>query len=236
MRALITGGARGIGAATVRLFAASGYEVITNYRTSRAQAEALEAETGCVALEADLSREDGRRKLFEEVCARAGTPDVLVNNAGVSLFGPFDAIDAERAREMYETNLFGVTELCRPFVPGMIRRKSGCIINVSSVWGLSGASCEADYSASKAAVSALTAALAKELGPSGIRVNCVAPGVIDTDMNARLSYEEAMEITENIPLMRLGRAEEIASVIAFLASDAASYITGQTIAADGGFL
>ena len=137
---------------------------------------------------------------------------------------------------MYETNLFGVTELCRLFVPGMIRRKSGCIINVSSVWGLSGASCEADYSASKAAVSALTAALAKELGPSGIRVNCVAPGVIDTDMNARLSYEEAMEITENIPLMRLGRAEEIASVIAFLASDAASYITGQTIAADGGFL
>ena len=193
-------------------------------------------QTGCVALEADLSREDGRRKLFEEVCARAGTPDVLVNNAGVSLFGPFDAIDAERAREMYETNLFGVTELCRLFVPGMIRRKSGCIINVSSVWGLSGASCEADYSASKAAVSALTAALAKELGPSGIRVNCVAPGVIDTDMNARLSYEEAMEITENIPLMRLGRAEEIASVIAFLASDAASYITGQTIAADGGFL
>lgn len=124
MRALITGGARGIGAATVRLFAASGYEVITNYRTSRAQAEALEAETGCVALEADLSREDGRRKLFEEVCARAGTPDVLVNNAGVSLFGPFDAIDAERAREMYETNLFGVTELCRLFVPGMIRRKA----------------------------------------------------------------------------------------------------------------
>ena len=235
MRALITGGARGIGAATVRLFAASGYEVITNYRTSRAQAEALEAETGCVALEADLSREDGRRKLFEEVCARAGTPDVLVNNAGVSLFGPFDAIDAERAREMYETNLFGVTELCRLFVPGMIRRKSGCIINVSSVWGLSGASCEAAYSASKSGVHGLTKALAKELAPSNIQVNAIACGVIDTEMNARLTPEERSALADEVPAGRFGTPEEAARLTLMLA-EAPSYLTGQIIGLDGGFL
>lgn len=218
-RVLVTGGSRGIGAAAVRLFAAHGWQVIANYRCSEEQARTLAAETGCSLCRADVSEAEDRKKLLEFTENTFGGIDVLVNNAGISLFGLFDTIPAAEVRQMYGVNLTGTVELCRLFLPQMLRRKSGCIVNVSSVWGISGASCEVDYSAAKAAVAGLTRALAREVGPSGVRVNCVAPGVIDTDMNSQLTYEEMLALTDEIPLMRLGTAEEAAKAIFFLASD-----------------
>ena len=232
-RVLVTGGSRGIGAAAVRLFAAHGWQVIANYRCSEEQARTLAAETGCSLCRADVSEAEDRKKLLEFTENTFGGIDVLVNNAGISLFGLFDTIPAAEVRQMYGVNLTGTVELCRLFLPQMLRRKSGCIVNVSSVWGISGASCEVDYSAAKAAVAGLTRALAREVGPSG--VNCVAPGVIDTDMNSQLTYEEMLALTDEIPLMRLGTAEEAAKAIFFLASDDSAYITGQVLGVDGGF-
>ena len=188
-RVLVTGGSRGIGAAAVRLFAAHGWQVIANYRCSEEQARTLAAETGCSLCRADVSEAEDRKKLLEFTENTFGGIDVLVNNAGISLFGLFDTIPAAEVRQMYGVNLTGTVELCRLFLPQMLRRKSGCIVNVSSVWGISGASCEVDYSAAKAAVAGLTRALAREVGPSGVRVNCVAPGVIDTDMVQVLGRE-----------------------------------------------
>lgn len=234
-RVLVTGGSRGIGAAAVRLFAAHGWQVIANYRCSEEQARTLAAETGCSLCRADVSEAEDRKKLLEFTENTFGGIDVLVNNAGISLFGLFDTIPAAEVRQMYGVNLTGTVELCRLFLPQMLRRKSGCIVNVSSVWGISGASCEVDYSAAKAAVAGLTRALAREGGPSGVRVNCVAPGVIDTDMNSQLTYEEMLALTDEIPLMRLGTAEEAAKAIFFLASDDSAYITGQVLGVDGGF-
>ena len=234
-RVLVTGGSRGIGAAAVRLFAAHGWQVIANYRCSEEQARTLAAETGCSLCRADVSEAEDRKKLLEFTENTFGGIDVLVNNAGISLFGLFDTIPAAEVRQMYGVNLTGTVELCRLFLPQMLRRKSGCIVNVSSVRGISGASCEVDYSAAKAAVAGLTRALAREVGPSGVRVNCVAPGVIDTDMNSQLTYEEMLALTDEIPLMRLGTAEEAAKAIFFLASDDSAYITGQVLGVDGGF-
>ena len=235
-RVLVTGGSRGIGAAAVRLFAAHGWQVIANYRCSEEQARTLAAETGCSLCRADVSEAEDRKKLLEFTENTFGGIDVLVNNAGISLFGLFDTIPAAEVRQMYGVNLTGTVELCRLFLPQMLRRKSGCIVNVSSVWGISGASCEVDYSAAKAAVAGLTRALAREVGPSGVRVNCVAPGVIDTDMNSQLTYEEMLALTDEIPLMRLGTAEEAAKAIFFLASDDSAYITGQVLGVDGGYI
>ena len=234
-RVLVTGGSRGIGAAAVRLFAAHGLQVIANYRCSEEQARTLAAETGCSRCRADVSEAEDRKKLMEFTENTFGGIDVLVNNAGISLFGLFDTIPAAEVRQMYGVNFTGTVELCRLFLPQMLRRKSGCIVNVSSVWGISGASCEVDYSAAKAAVAGLTRALAREVGPSGVRVNCVAPGVIDTDMNSQLTYEEMLALTDEIPLMRLGTAEEAAKAIFFLASDDSAYITGQVLGVGGGF-
>ena len=182
-----------------------------------------------------MSDSDGRSALLAFADEALGGIDVLVNNAGVALFGLFDALPKDEVQKLYSVNLTGTVELCRLFLPQMLRRKSGCIVNVSSVWGTTGASCEVDYSASKAAVAGLTRALAREVGPSGVRVNCVAPGVIDTDMNGRLTYEEMLALTDEIPLMRLGTAEEAAKAIFFLASEDSAYITGQVLGVDGGF-
>ena len=162
--------------------------------------------------------------------------DCLVNNAGVSLVSPFDAVTEEQEKALYGTDLFGVLNCSRAVLPGMIRRKSGCIINLSSMWGETGGSCEVDYSAAKGAVIAFTKALAKEVGPSDIRVNCVCPGVIDTDMNAHLSVADVNALVEEIPLERLGRAEDVAEAVYFLASEKASYITGAVLDVNGGII
>ncbi len=232
---LITGGTRGIGAACARLFAAEGYRVLINYEKSKAAADELCSELGCEAFAFDVSDRKAVFAFKDELCKRDIAVDVLINNAGVSLFGLFQYIDPEAAERMYGVNLFGTLNCTRAFLPQMVDRKSGVIINLSSVWGEVGASCEVDYSAAKAAIIGLTKALAKEVGFSGVRVNCISPGVIDTDMNANLTVADVEEIVNSIPLERLGKGEDVARAALFLASEGAEYITGQVLSVDGGW-
>ncbi len=235
MTVLITGASRGIGAACARLFASRGYKVLANYKSNDAAALALQAETGCVLYKADVASPAEIARMKAQIKADGHTVDVLVNNAGVSLFGLFQDIGAEQASAMYGTNLFGTVNCTRAFLPEMLLRKSGCVINISSVWGEVGASCEVDYSTAKAAIVGFTKALAKEVGYSGVRVNCLSPGIIDTDMNAELSVADVADIVDSIPLERLGKAADVAEAAWFLASDAASYITGSVVPIDGGW-
>lgn len=228
---LITGASRGIGAATAREFAALGDRVIINYNKSKAEAEALAEEIGGVAICADVSKPDDVRKMI----AQAGEIDVLVNNAGICGFYMLDAMNDEEWKNMIETNLNSVFYCSREVLPAMINKKCGVIVNVSSIWGICGASCEVAYSAAKAGVIGFTKALAKEVGPSGIRVNCIAPGAIDTDMNKNLDDEARAAICEETPLGRLGTPEEIAKVIVFLANEN-GFITGQILSPNGGLV
>lgn len=230
-KVLITGGSRGIGAAMVRAFCAAGYEVYANYVKDDAAAQALAAECGCHIYKADVSDKAAVAQMYESI----GAVDVLINNAGVALTTLFQCVSAEQEARLYGINLFGTLNCIRAFLPDMLKKKDGAIINLSSIWGEVGGSCEVDYSATKAAIIGLTKALAKEVGPSWVRVNCISPGIIDTDMNAELSIEAVEEIVDCIPLERLGKAEDVAQTALFLASDAASYISGQVISVDGGW-
>lgn len=238
---LITGASHGIGAAAAREFSQAGYGVVLNYCSSEEAALALTAELraagGCVLpIKADVSESAQVEAMFNQAEAELGTVSVLINNAGIASHGLLtDCSDAEWNR-LLGTVLSGTFYCCRRALPPMIRRQSGVILNVSSVWGMVGASCEAPYSAAKAGVIGLTKALAKEVGPSGIRVNCVAPGVIDTRMNGHLSEAEQAALTEEIPLGRMGTPEEIAALLLFLAGESASYLTGQVISPNGGFV
>lgn len=239
--ALITGASRGIGAAAARLLAARGYAVAINYCRSGDRALALAEElnrAGHTALpvRADVSDPDQVQAMVDTVLDKFCQLDALVCNAGISHFGLLSDLTEAEWRHIFGVNVDGVFHCCRAVIPHMVRRKGGRIIAVSSMWGQVGASCEAAYSASKAAVIGLTRALAKELGPSGIAVNCVAPGVIDTEMNAALSAETRAALTEETPLGRLGTAEEAARAIAFLASEDAGFITGQVLGVNGGFV
>lgn len=239
---LITGAARGIGRATALKFAENGFAVAVNYSKSKAAAEAVcreITEKGGVArcFCADVSDETAVKKMEEEVKAQLGGIDVLVNNAGVALpQGLFTDFDAEQTKKLFDVNVFGMMNCCRQVVPHFVSQKSGKIINISSVWGVVGGSCEVIYSSSKAAVIGFTKALAKELALSGIYVNCVAPGLIETDMNSHLSAEDKAGFAEGIALGRCGLAQEVADVVFYLASEAASYITGQVISVDGGIV
>ena len=239
--AVITGGTRGIGRACVRAFAEAGYRIAVIYRSSAAEAEKLRQElrdggTDCEVYRCDVAS----RQETEAVCAsiqrRFGHADVLVNNAGIAEIKLFTDISEADWDRMFDVNVKGAFHFCSCLAPDMISRKSGSIINISSMWGITGASCEVHYSASKATLIGFTKALAKELGLSGIRVNCVAPGVIDTDMNRGLDEETKSCLREEIPLARIGRAEEVARTVLFLAGEGASYITGQVISADGGMV
>lgn len=238
---LITGASRGIGRVTAKLFALRDYNVVINYYKSEQAALQLHRELvnqGCLCIiyKADVSDSSQVNKMFKHAFAQFGPVDVLVNNAGISQQCLFTDITDEDFRRMIDINLVGTFNCCRAALPSMINRKSGAIINISSIWGITGASCEVHYSAAKAGIIGLTKALAKEVGPSGIRVNCVAPGVIDTDMNAQLCDSDKAILTDFTPLLRLGTPKEVAEVIYFLASDKASYITGQVISPNGGFL
>jgi 3-oxoacyl-[acyl-carrier protein] reductase len=228
--ALITGASRGIGAAAAYALALDGYDVIVNYRENHEAARIVAEKTGGRAVCADVSDVDAVTRMFDG----AGV-DLLVCNAGISLTGLFTDT-ATDWRRVFDTNVGGVINCCNAAIPHMVRQKSGCIITLSSIWGITGASCEALYSASKAAVIGLTKSLAKELAPSGIRVNCVAPGVIDTDMNASLSPRDVQSLRDETPLGVVGTPEDVASVISFLASDGAKFITGQVISPNGGIL
>ena len=238
--ALVTGASRGIGRTTAEAFARAGYQVAANYCRSKEQIEQFSAQMeweGCavIPVQADVSDPEQVEWMVQAVQRQFGHIDVLVCNAGIARQGLLTDFSPADWRQMMAVNLDGTFYCCRSVLPGMIRRQSGCIITTSSIWGITGASCEVDYSASKAAVAGLTRALAREVGPSGVRVNCVAPGVIDTDMNGRLTYEEMLALTDEIPLMRLGTAEEAAKAIFFLASEDSAYITGQVLGVDGGF-
>lgn len=232
---LITGASRGIGAAIAAAFAAEGYTVLANYKSDDKAAEELRAKTGCKLYKADVNSTDEVYALRDRIAADGFTVDVLINNAGVSLFGLFQHISNETAEAMYRTNLFGTLACTRAFLPQMVEKKGGCIINMASVWGEVGASCEVDYSTAKAAIIGFTKALAKEVGYSGVRVNCLSPGIIDTDMNANLTIEDVETIVDSIPMERLGRPEDVAAAALFLASDRAEYITGQILSIDGGW-
>lgn len=239
---LITGASRGIGAATARLFAREGWAVGVNYCSSRSAAEELVSEIRAsggtaAALPGDVSDAVQARQLVEEAERILGPLDVLVCNAGVALPQQLltDTTDEQWKRVM-GVDLDGVFYTIRAAVPGMVRRQKGSIVTVSSMWGVTGGSCEVAYSAAKAGVIGLTRALAKELGPSRIRVNCVAPGVIDTEMNGALD-EQAMEwLEEETPLGRIGRGEDVARSILFLAGEEASFITGQVLQTNGGIV
>ncbi len=235
--ALVTGGSRGIGAAVCRRLAEDGFRVVVHFNRSREKAEALVREltekTGLphLALPAELAE----RAQVEELFRLAGPVDVLVNNAGIAQQKLFTDITEDDWRRMFAVDVDGVFRCCQCALPHMIHEKSGCIINIASIWGEIGASCEVHYSAAKAAVIGLTKALAKELGPSHIRVNCVSPGVIDTEMNAMFDEETMRDLCESTPLGRIGSPEDIAAAVSFLASDVASFITGQTLSVNGLF-
>lgn len=238
---LITGASRGIGRAAAHRFAAAGFTVIANYKSNEHAAEEVRQEldgmgADCMFIRADVSRPEEVHAMTERIYSECGGVDVLVNNAGVALpQGLFTDFSDKDCRMIFDTDVMGVMNCCRELVPHFVKVHRGKIINISSVWGVRGGSCEVIYSAAKAAVIGFTRALAAELAPSGINVNCVAPGMIDTDMNAHLSEEDMKSFAEEVPLQRIGKPSEIAETVFFLASDAASYITGQVLTVDGGF-
>lgn len=235
--AVITGASRGIGAAAARAFSKAGYNVVINYNKSEKEAFALCRELeNAVTVKADVSTEEGARLLISEAARVFGGVDVLVNNAGEALCKMVADTSLSEWKRLFSVNVES-TFLCSKFASEyMVRQKSGRIINVSSMWGVKGASVEAAYSASKAAVIGFTKALARELGPSGITVNAVAPGVIDTDMNARLSDADKRALCDETPLCRIGTPDEAAAAILWLASDEASFVTAQVLGVDGGFI
>ena len=239
---LITGSSRGIGAATARIFGRAGWNVAVHYQNSRERAEALVEElkglgVQAAAVQGDVSEETQAIAVVEQARQALGGLDALVCSAGIAL--PQQLLTdttASQWRQVQGVDLDGVFYTVRAAIPGFVHQKAGAIVTVSSMWGVTGGSCEAAYSAAKAGVIGLTKALAKELGPSHIRVNCVAPGVIDTEMNAMLDEETMEDLKEQTPLDTIGTPEQAAKAIWFLASDDSSFITGQVLSPNGGFV
>lgn len=234
---LISGGDRGIGAAAARAFYAAGAQVAVLYHTNADAAAALEQELpGCIAVQCDVASRASCEVAFHAVEQALGRMDVLVCNAGIAQQKLFTDITPDEWQHMLDVNLSGAFHLCQLALPGMIRRKAGRILTVSSMWGQTGGSCEVHYSAAKAGLIGLTKALAKEEGPSGITVNCVAPGVIDTDMMAAFTAEDKAALADETPVGRLGSADEVAKLLVFLAGEDAGYITGQVFGVNGGLV
>jgi len=238
---IVTGASRGIGRETAKLFAGNGYNVLINYNCSKHQADelcsslkkdGLSAET----FKADVAIRSQVNEMIDYCIQKFNGVDVLVNNAGISRVSVFGDISEKEWDEIISVNLKGVFNCCQSVLPYMLKIKKGKIINVSSIWGMAGASCEVHYSAAKAGVIGLTKALAKELAPSNIHVNCVAPGIIETDMNSHMNNEESTNLKGSTPLMRFGTALEIAHSILFLASEVSSFYTGQVLSPNGGFV
>lgn len=239
--AIVTGGAKGIGAATVRKLCEDGFSVALIYNSSEEKALALSSEFALSGhdvfpLKADVSSSEQVNETVKKVMERNGRIDVLVNNAGIAAQHLFDTVSDEEWSRILGTNLTGAFNFSRSVLPFMLSQKHGRIINISSMWGQVGASCEVPYSASKAGIIGLTKSLAKEVALSGITVNCVSPGAIKTDMMAVFSEEDTAALCEEIPMGRLGEPEDVANAIAFLASNRASYITGQVLGVNGGIV
>lgn len=231
-KVLITGGSRGIGAQCVRDFKKLGYNVSFIYNNSKEKAEALSEETGACAIKCDISKADE----VNNVLSQLGDIDVLVNNAGISEIKMFQDITEADWDRMFDINIKGMFLVTKAVVNGMIRKKQGRIINISSMWGEVGASCEVHYSASKAAVIGFTKALAKELAPSGITVNCVSPGVIMTEMNSHLSDEDIAELCEETPVGRTGNTDEVSKAVLYFADEKSGFVTGTVLPVNGGII
>ena len=232
---LITGGARGIGAHMVRYFTKQGWQVAFCYRASQQKAEELQNETGALAIKCDVRDEAQVKDFIAQALKKFHHVDALVVNAGVAWAGLTEDMSTADYAAVCDTNLRGAFLCVREALPHL-RDSKGAIVLVSSMWGVVGASCETMYSATKAAVQMMARSLAKEVGPSGVRVNCVAPGVIQTDMMKNFDEETLHSLAEDTPLMRLGTPVDVASTVAFLVSDEASFITGQVIAPNGGMV
>ncbi len=238
----ITGASRGIGAACAILFARYGYDVGINYLNSDEKADRV-AEyirslgQNAFCYKADVADFDSMKEIYERALCDLGSIDVIVNNAGIAQQKLFTDITASDWNRMFSVNVGGIYNVLHAFLPHMINKKSGSIVNISSMWGINGASCEVHYSASKSAVIGLTKALAAELAPSNIRVNCVAPGLIDTEMNSNLSEEDIKGVIAETPLGKIGTAENIAKAVLFLADDEfSSFTTGQILSPNGGLV
>ena len=239
--ALVTGASRGIGRGIALQLAREGWDVCVNYIQQQESAEAVAAQIrsigqNAMVYQADVADSEAVDAMVHAVEAQLGPVTLAVNNAGISGQGLFQDTSDEVWDRHMAVNLGGARNVIRAVLPHMLSEKSGCIVNISSIWGLRGASCEVAYACSKAAVIGLTRSLALELAPSGIRVNCVAPGCIDTDMVKVLGNETRSMLIEETPLGRLGTPEDIAHAVAFFASDKASFLTGQVLTADGGFI
>ena len=239
--AIVTGGAGGIGQAIVRKLCALGYSTAIHYRSAEEKAFALSSDLcshgfDAFPVQADLTQSAQADRLIRTVIGRNGRIDVLVNNAGVARQQLFDTVSDDDWRAMLAADLDAAFYCCRAALPHMLRAKSGRIVNVASMWGQTGAACEVPYSAAKAGLIGLSKALAKEAAPSGVTVNCVSPGAVDTAMMAHFSAEEVAALCGEIPLGRLGRPEEIADAVAFFAGDGASYVTGQVLGVNGGMV
>ena len=234
--AFITGGSRGIGRAVARRLAEEGCAVGIDYLQAREQAQALVSELTAMAIQADVADQTAITAAIRQVEEAFGPVSLLVNNAGIAGQHQFQDITSSFWHRIFAVNVDGAYHTIQAVLPHMLHEKAGCIVNISSIWGQRGASCETAYSATKAALIGLTRSLAMELAPSGIRVNCVAPGVIHTDMVEVLGQETLCALAEETPVGRLGTPEDIAAAVAFLAGDGASFITGQVLTADGGFI
>jgi len=239
---VVTGSSRGIGLAIARAFAAAGDRVVLNCKSDEAQLKASVAELreefgDCVTgFRANLADYKDCASFFREAEATFGPAEILINNAGAAYYGLFSQMPPAEMQDCLAANLTTAMNASHRAIPHMVRTKSGCIINITSIWGIKGASCEAAYSAAKAGVIGLTKALAKELAPSNIRVNAIACGAIETRMNGHLTPQEKTAFAEEIPLGRFGQTHEVGGLAVFLASQAASYLTGQIIPLDGGYL
>lgn len=235
---VVTGGSRGIGAQIVKTLANENYKVILNYNNSKEQAEKIQQELleqgkEIEIIKADVSKREETEKLIQFAINKFNKIDVLINNAGISQEGLFTDVKEEEWKKIINTNLNSVFYCNQQALKYMIPEQQGCIINISSIWGETGASCEVAYSTTKAAINGMTKALAKEVGPSNIRVNAIAPGIIDTDMNRNLTNEELEQIKEQIPLNKIGKALDIAKCVKWLIED--EYTTGQIISINGGW-
>ena len=234
--AIVTGGSRGIGKAIVYELNKKGIKVILNYKNSEKIAQNIKDDLGenIDIFKADVSNREEVKKLVNFTLSRYGKIDILVNNAGISENKLFTDVTDEDWNKIISNNLYSAFCTTQEVIPYMIHEKNGCIINISSIWGIVGASCESIYAISKAGIDAMTKSLAKELGPSNIRVNSIAPGIIDTDMNKELKEEEISEIRKEIPLQRIGQPQDIAKCVSWLVDD--NYITGQIISINGGWV
>ena len=232
---LVTGASRGIGKAIAQSLAKNENKVIANYNKSEEQAKLLEKEFNNIEIyRADVSKREEVHNMIQDIIGKYGRIDVLINNAGISQEKMFSDVTDEDWNNMINTNLYSVFCTIQEVLPYMIAQKNGSIINISSIWGIVGASCESIYSVSKAGIDAITKSLAKELGPSGIRANSIAPGIIDTDMNKNLSQQEIEDIKNEIPLEKIGKTADVARCVEWLIND--EYTTGQIISINGGWI